>query len=114
MDDKFRVIFLEDAKKFLDGVEERAREKILFNIIKSQIITDAELFKKITSEIWEFRTYYNKKYYRLFAFWDKTDRQDTIVVSTNGLINKTSKTPRSEIERAEASRINYFKSKNKL
>ena len=33
---------------------------------------DKELFKKLDgTEIWEFRTIYNKTYYRLFAFWDK-------------------------------------------
>lgn len=42
-------------------------------------------------EIWEFRTKFNKTYYRLFAFWDKTDDTDTIVISTHGLIKKTGK-----------------------
>jgi Phage derived protein Gp49-like (DUF891). len=52
-------------------------------------------------------------HYRFFAFWDKTDKSDTIVVSTNGLIKKTNKTPKSEIERAEKLRIQYFNEKNK-
>ena len=64
-------------------------------------------------EIWEFRTKFKKTYYRLFAFWDKTDNADTIVISTHGLIKKTDKIPKSEIERAEKSRQKYFNDKNK-
>ncbi len=108
MHEKFRVIFLEESKKFLDEIDEKGREKILFNIRKSQVINDPELFKKLTPEIWEFRTLYNKKYYRLFAFWDKSFNRDTIVVSTHGFIKKTGKTPLSEIDRAQALRTNYF------
>ena len=60
-------------------------------------------------EIWEFRTLYNKSYYRLFAFWDKSEKEDTIVISTHGVIKKTGKMPKSEIEKAERLREKYFK-----
>ena len=60
------------------------------------------------AEIWEFRTLYNKTYYRLFAFWDKTGNTDTVVISTHGLIKKTDKTPQGEIEKAENLRKQYF------
>ncbi len=110
---KFRVEFLEEAKEFLDEVEEKARGKIVYNIWKSQSSNDKELFKKLQDEIWEFRTKYNKVYYRLFEFWDKTDKDDTIVISTHGLIKKTDKIPKSEIDRAEKLREKYFKEKNK-
>ena len=73
---------------------------------------DKELFKKLTNKIWEFRTLYNKQYLRLFAFWDKTDLNETLVISTNGLIKKTDKIPSSEIDRAERIRIKYFEQKN--
>lgn len=109
---KFRVEFLEEAKQFLDGVDEKARNKILYNIWKARSINDKELFKKLQGEIWEFRTKFNKTYYRLFAFWDKTDKDDTIVISTHGLIKKTDKIPKSEIEKAEKARIKYFNDKN--
>ncbi len=62
-------------------------------------------------EIWEFRTKFKKTYYRLFAFWDKTDKTDTIVISTHGLIKKTEKTPKIDIERAEKLRLKYFNEK---
>lgn len=112
-DYKFRVQFLEEAKSFLDKLDEKSRDKIIYNIWKARSTNDKELFKKLQDEIWEFRTKFKKTYYRLFAFWDKTDNADTIVISTHGLIKKTDKIPKSEIERAEKSRQKYFNDKNK-
>ena len=108
---KFRVQFLEEAKGFLDELDEKARVKIVYNIWKARSTNDKELFKKLQDEIWEFRTKFNKTYYRLFAFWDKTDKTDTIVISTHGIIKKTGKTPKSEIEKAERLMEQYFKKK---
>jgi phage-related protein len=110
---KFRVKFLEDAKTFLDGLDEKARQKIIYNIWKARSSTDKELFKKLQNEIWEFRTKLNKTYFRLFAFWDKTEKTDTLVISTHGLIKKTDKVPKSEIERAEKLKSKYFNDKKK-
>jgi phage-related protein len=103
---------LEEAKEFLDNLANGPREKIIYNIRKAQITQDKELFKKLNGEIWEFRTLYNKTHYRLFAFWDKIDKIDTIVVSTHGLIKKSDKTPHSEIVKAERLRNLYLKQKN--
>ena len=108
---KFRVEFLEEANVFLDSLDNKSREKILYNIWKSRSVNDSELFSKLEGEIWEFRTLYNKKYYRLFAFWDKLDKLDTIVIATHGIIKKTDKTPRVEIERADNLRLKYFNDK---
>jgi phage-related protein len=105
---KFRVEFLSEAKRFLDGLDAKAREKILYNIWKARSVNDKELFKKLQGEIWEFRTKHNRIYYRLFAFWDKTNKEDTVVISTHGLIKKTGKTPKSDIERAEKLREEYL------
>lgn len=113
MDYKFRVEFLEEANKFLAGLDEKTRDKVFYNIWKARSTNDKELFKKLQDEIWEFRTLYNKKYYRLFAFWDKTDKTDTVVISTHGLIKTTDKTPKSDIEKAERLRQKYFNDKNK-
>ena len=113
MDYKFRVDFLEEAKGFLDGLDEKSRAKIVYNIWKSRSTNDKELFKKLQGEIWEFRTKYNKSYHRLLAFWDKLEKNDTVVVSTHGLIKKTDKIPKSEIEKAERLREKYFNEKNK-
>lgn len=64
----FEVIFLAEVRDFLIELDEKSRDKIIFNIDKSKIKTDNELFKKLKGEIWEFRTLYNKTYYRDFCF----------------------------------------------
>jgi phage-related protein len=110
---KYSVIFLEYAKEFLDCLDDKSREKVLFNIWKSRETNDPELFKKLKGEIWEFRTKYLTKQLRLLAFWDKEDPDETLVITTHGFIKKTKKTPKSEIERAEKIRKEYFKSKNR-
>jgi phage-related protein len=109
---KFEVKFLEEAKEFLDNLADKPRAKIIYNIRKAQLTQDKELFKKLNDEIWEFRTLYNKTHYRLFAFWDKIDKIDTIGISTHGLIKKTDKTPPGDIIKAERLRNVYLKQKN--
>jgi phage-related protein len=108
---KFSVIFLAGAKQFLDKLDKKSRDKVLFNIWKSREVNDPELFKKLSGEIWEFRTKYLTRQIRLFAFWDKEDSKETLVVSTHGIIKTTRKTPKLEIEKAERIRIEYFKTK---
>jgi len=105
---KFRVVFLVDAAEFIDKLDEKTRDKVIYNIQKAQVSNDKELFKKLKGEIWEFRTLYNKTHYRLFAFWDKTGNTETVVISTHGLIKKTDKMPLGEIEKAENLRKQYF------
>ena len=111
MKGRFKVQFLIEAAEFIDKLDEKARDKIIYNIQKARVVNDNELFKKLNGEIWEFRTLYNKTHYRLFAFWDKTDNADTVVISSHGIIKKTDKTPKNEIEKAENIRIQYFKLK---
>ena len=110
---KFKVIFLENAKEFLDSIDKKSREKVLYNIWKSREVNDPELFKKLVGEIWEFRTKYSGKEFRLLAFWDKEESTNTLVIATNGFIKKQQKTPKKEIERAEKLRKDYLNFKNK-
>lgn len=102
---------MNDAIDFMNSLDSKARRKIYYNLKKSQIINDPELFKKLNEKIWEFRTLFEKKQYRLFAFWDKTDNKETLVLATHGIIKKTKKTPKSEIKKAEEIRKNYFELK---
>jgi len=108
---KYEVRFLEPAKDFLDKLDRKAREKILFNIWKSRETNDPELFKKLIGEIWEFRTRFKGRQFRLFAFWAKDGAKTTLVIATHGFIKKTQKTPKKEIERAEKLRIDYLEHK---
>lgn len=111
MNRKFKIDILGEAIDFLDSLDEKTKEKIYYNARKAQLTNDTALFKKLNEFIWEFRTKYNKKYYRLLAFWDKTDDEETLVLATHGFVKKTQKTPKSEIRKAEEIRKEYFEQK---
>ena len=108
---KFKVELLDEVDDFLNGLTEKARGKIIYNMRKAQVVNDSELFKKLNDNVWEFRTLHNKTYYRLFAFWDKTDKTETVVVSTHGIEKKTAKTPPKEIVKTERIMGQYFNAK---
>jgi len=110
---KFRVDLLGEAIDFMEALDYKTKEKIYYNIRKSQVVNDPELFKKLNELIWEFRTKFNKKYYRLLAFWDKTDSEDTLVIATSGFVKKSKRTPVNEMKRAEEIRKEYFEQKAK-
>lgn len=108
----FNLATLPEADEFLDSLAPAVVRKIFFNIDKvAGGVKDPELFKKISENIWEFRTLYQGMAYRLFAFWDKDG--ETLVVATHGLMKKTQKTPKSEIKHAQAIRKEYFETKDK-
>ena len=102
---------LDEAFEFLSGLEREQYEKILYNIRKSQVELDPELFKKLSDDIWEFRTLYQGLQYRLLAFWDKTSTINTLVVSTHGFVKKRSKVPDKEIQKAVNIRTKYLAEK---
>ncbi|MBU3928597.1 MAG: type II toxin-antitoxin system RelE/ParE family toxin [Bacteroidetes bacterium] len=108
MDKLFDIVFLDETFEFLSHLEKKHYEKILFNIRKAQTRHDSELFKKLKDEIWEFRTLYQGIQYRLLAFWDKSDSGSTLVISTHGIIKKTSKVPEKHIQKAKQLRLKYF------
>jgi phage-related protein len=108
---KFEVEFLAEAVQFMDTLDQKTQQKIYYNIKKAQLTNDPELFKKLNDKIWEFRTFYNKKYFKIFAFWDKSQGPQTVVLSTHGLVKKTSRTPRADLEKAERLREQYFEQK---
>ncbi len=111
MVDRFKIKLLEEVVQFLDKLDEKSRDKIIYNLTKSRFSTDMELFKKLKGEIWEFRTLYNKSHFRLLAFWDKNAEIQTIVVATHGFVKKRDKVPQSEIDKAERIRKQYFENK---
>lgn len=107
----FDIILLDEASEFIDSLPTNVADKIYYNMKR---VADGEfsgkLFEKLgDSNIWEFRTSYNKMTYRLFAFWDTTRKR--LVVATHGLVKKTQKTPLKEIRKAEKIRLEYFKDK---
>jgi len=113
MKQKFGVLLLGEVWELLDTLDEKTKDKIFYNIDKSKYVNDPELFKKLEEDIWEFRTKYNRIYYRLLAFWDKTEKTETLVVATHGIIKKTDKVQKAEIEKAKAIMKLYFEQKPK-
>lgn len=111
MEYRFRVILLSEAIDFVESLHVKAKEKVLYNVRKSQLINDPELFRKLNDQIWEFRSQYNNSYFRLFAFWDRADSEETLVIATHGYIKKSKKAPLKEIKRAEQLRKLYFQQK---
>jgi phage-related protein len=106
--DKFDVIFLEQARDFLDGLEEKVRKKVLFNIWKSRAVNDPSLLKKLDRDIWEFRIRFKAKQIRLLAFWDKSDKNSSRIVITHGFVKKKRIIDPREIQKAKQLMNLYF------
>lgn len=93
------VSLLPEATEFIHSLDEKTREKVFFNIKKTTMGLKGEWFQKMpgTDDIWEFRTMYYKEYVRLFAFWDKRDKQQTLIICTHGLLKTTVKHPKMKL-----------------
>ena len=110
---RFETRFLIEAFEFIEKQKPKAIQKIFQNIRRAEIQSDSKFFKKLTNEIWEFRTLYAGIHYRFLSFWDKEDKTNTIVFATHGIIKKTSKVDVKEIAKTEKIRKTYFKNKIK-
>jgi phage-related protein len=106
--DKFEIEFLDEAREFLRQLRKKPVTRLIFNIDKSKKYNDPKVFKKLDSEIWEFRTKYKNLQHRLLAFWDKRNNKNTLVICTHGFIKKTDKVPKQEIEKARNLMKQYF------
>jgi len=110
---RFETRLLEEAFEFVQKQDMKVRKKIFQNIRRAEQHSDPKFFKKLTNDIWEFRTLYSGIQYRLLAFWDKEDKTETLVFATHGIVKKTVKVDKKEIGRAEKIRMNYLKNKKK-
>ena len=106
-----KVAYLEEALSFIESIPKSAGDKLLEIVHRVELgERNPFIFSKLEgTDIWEFRTLYNKVKYRLFAFWDT--QTETLVIATHGIIKKTQKTPKKEIAKAERIRQEYFKEK---
>jgi len=107
----FETRFLEEAEKFISQLDQKTINKVFYNIDIAEQTNDPRLFKKLKSDIWEFRTKYGGLQVRLLAFWDKSEDKQTLVFATHGFVKKTDKVPAKEIDRAVKIREMYFKRK---
>jgi phage-related protein len=97
------------VKDFLDALPSKAAQKVtwVLRLLEDLDVIPVTYFKKLTGtdEIWECRIQFGSNAYRLFCFLVDGD----VVVLTHGFMKKTQKTPKSEIERAEAYRQDYLR-----
>lgn len=107
----FETKFLEEAEQFIAQLDSKTIKKIFYNIDLEEQTNDPKLFKKLQNDIWEFRTKFGGLQIRLLAFWDKTDKMETLVIATHGFIKKVDKVPGQEIDRAIRLKIKYFEDK---
>lgn len=107
----FETRFLEEADKFIAGLDPKTVKKIFYNIDLAEQTNNPKLLKKLQNDIWEFRTKYAGLQIRLLAFWDKTDNQKTLVFATHGFIKKVDKVPKNDIDRAIRIKNEYFENK---
>lgn len=93
---------------FLNSLPAKAAQKVtwVLNLLEDLDIVPSSYFKKLTGSegIWECRVQFGSNIYRIFCFFD--DR--SVVVLTHGFMKKSQKTPRSEIEKAEACRRDFL------
>ena len=68
MEPLFEILFLEDAFNGLQELNRKHAEKIIYNARRAQVELNSALFKKLTGDIWEFRTPYQGNHYRMLAF----------------------------------------------
>ncbi len=54
----FRTEFYEEVRIFMRSIDQKAANKILWNIDNAEQTNDPRLFKKLSGDIWEFRTKY--------------------------------------------------------
>jgi len=107
----FEIEFLPEALEYLNEIPIKAKDKILFNMAKAKSKKDLKLFKPLQDGIWYFRAQYFGIHYRIFAFWDKTNKIETLVIATHGIIKKSDKPEKSEILKAKAVKYKYFETK---
>ncbi len=108
---RFKIVLSREADEFLRRIDAKASVKIEENMYRASVCLDPELLKKLTGDIWEFRTLYYGKHYRLLAFWDKRDGNNTLVIATHGFVKKVGKMPQKEIGKAKEIMKLYFNKK---
>ena len=108
MQKRFSVVLLKSAKDFIFGLDLKTQTKIYFVLDKASYVNDPKLFKKLQNEIWEFRIQVKSLQIRILAFWDKRNEEHTLVISTHGIIKKTERVNKIEIDKAINDRKQYF------
>ena len=94
---------------FMETLTEKVQEKILYGLLllKTQDRLSKKFVKLIKDGIYELRTEFGGKIYRVFFIFD----EGQIIVLFNGFQKKTQKTPANEIEKAIKIKEAYYADK---
>ena len=102
----FDVLLSEEAEEFIRSLNSKVQKKVIYNIQKSRQVNDSKLLKKVSNEIWEFRTRYGKTQIRMLAFWDTNTK--ALIICSHGFVKKTSKVPKAEMDKVLRYRNEYL------
>ena len=101
------------VQDFLDALPGKVAQKVVWvlRLLEDIEMVPAIYFKKLvgTEDIWECRIQFGSNAYRMFCFF----ADNSVVILTHGFIKKSQKTPKSEIEKAEAYRRDFLKRRSK-
>jgi phage-related protein len=93
---------------FFDSLPSKAAQKTtwVLSLLEDLDIVPSSYFKKLTGteDIWECRVQFGSNIYRILCFFVDS----SVVVLTHGFIKKSQKTPKQEIEKAEAYRRDFM------
>lgn len=78
----------------------------MLSLLEDLDVVPSSYFKKLvgSEEIWECRIQFGSNAYRIFCFFV----DNSVVGLTHGFVKKSQKTPKSEIEKAEAYRRDFL------
>lgn len=97
------------VEEFLDSLSGKQAQKAawVLQLIEDMDIIPVQYFKKLvnTDDLWEVRVQTGNNIFRLLGFMDG----EKLVVLNHGFQKKTQKTPKKEIQVAEARKKDYLK-----
>ncbi len=100
-------------EEFLNSLPAKVAQKVtwVLSLLEDLDVVPSSYFKKLadTEKIWECRIQFGSNIYRIFCFFE----ENAVIVLTHGFIKKSQKTPKSEIEKAEAYRRDFLKRRTK-
>ncbi len=107
---KYEVVYSPQVQKFKADLSLKELKKINFVLDKVEIGLFGDWFKKMSGseDLWEFVINYNGIFYRILAFFDKTDKEIPLIIAAIGFKKKSNKTPSGEIEKATQFKKRYF------
>ena len=101
-------------QEFFDSLPGKTVQKItwVLSLLEELDVLPSSYFKKLvnTDGIWECRITPGTDAYRVPCFF----ADNSVVVLTHGFAKKSQKTPRAEIEKAEAYRKDFLKREGKI